>query len=100
MSPPDREPIEEALRLSNQKLRDVLESITDSYYALDREWRFVELNRHAEGYLGARASKLVGEVVWEVLPSLVGSELYHEAHRAVAEAMPVHFEGESTIKPG
>jgi PAS domain S-box-containing protein len=100
MGPRDRESIEEALRLSNQKLRDVLESITDSYYALDREWRFVEVNRQAEGYLGARAGDLVGRVVWELFPALVGSQLYDQVHRAVAEATPVHFEGESSIKPG
>ena len=41
----ERDETLEALRESNEKISRILESITDLFYSLDSEWRFVEINR-------------------------------------------------------
>src|SRR4051812_23847381 len=38
---------EEELRESNRRIENVLESITDAFYALDREWRYTYINQRA-----------------------------------------------------
>ncbi len=45
-------------------LAEILESITDCFYALDREWRFTYVNARAEAYLGVPRAGLLGRVVW------------------------------------
>jgi PAS domain S-box-containing protein len=90
----------EALRASNEKLRTVLETITDLYYTLDREWRFTELNRQAEARFRKSRKELIGKVIWEVYPSAVNSPIYHQLHKALEDMVPVSFEVASQFIPG
>ncbi len=39
---------QEALRESNRRIVNILESITDAFFALDRQWRLTYINRQAE----------------------------------------------------
>jgi PAS domain S-box-containing protein len=75
-----------------RRLEGVLDSTTDSVYTLNREWRFTYLNPHAERYFGRPREELLGGVIWELFPSLVGSANDREYRRAVAGNTPVHFE--------
>src|SRR6185369_13612286 len=58
----------EALRASHQKIKKILESITDLFYELDSEWRFVEVNKRVEEMFGRSRDQLIGQVLWEVFP--------------------------------
>jgi len=89
-----------ALRESHRKTYKILESITDLYYVLDREWRFTDINRQTVAKFGRPREELLGKVIWDVFPLAVDSELYPQLHRAVAERVPVHFELPSKILPG
>jgi PAS domain S-box-containing protein len=89
-----------ALRESNRKINNILESITDLYYQLDREWRFTDINRQTLARFGKTRDELLGQVIWEVFPRAVESELYPQLQRALAEMVPVHFELASRIAPG
>jgi diguanylate cyclase (GGDEF)-like protein/PAS domain S-box-containing protein len=75
-----------------QDPRTILESITDAFFALDREWRFVYMNREAERVLFRRREHLLGKNVWEEFPEAVGLGFYREYHRAVNEGVTVEFE--------
>jgi PAS domain S-box-containing protein len=70
----------------------ILESIQDGFYALDREWRFTYVNERCLNYYGRRREELLGQVIWDVFPVAVGSQVYTEYHRAVQEGVPIHFE--------
>ncbi|WP_148414103.1 PAS domain S-box protein [Haloferax sp. KTX1] len=70
----------------------VLGRMTDAVFALDNDWRFTYLNVRAEDVLGADASELVGERVWDAFPEARDSTFYREYHRAVSEQEPVSFE--------
>ena len=64
--------------------RTILESITDAFFSVDRDWRFDYVNQQAERVLGRVPGDLVGKVLWEVYPGLVGSE-FERAYRRTAE---------------
>jgi PAS domain S-box-containing protein len=80
----------EAQRARN--IADIFESITDAFFALDKEWRFTYLNSEAEQLLNRTREELVGKNIWEEFPEAVGSTFYLEYRRALAEGVTVEFE--------
>ena len=90
----------EALRASNAQTNRVLESITDLFYQLDREWRFINVNGQTEARLGIPREQLIGRVFWEVFPQAVDSMLYARFHHAMERMEPAHFEVPSRIVEG
>ena len=71
----------------------ILESITDGFLALDRDWRITYVNAEAERInRQADASEMLGRDHWELFPATVGTRLEAEFRRAVAEQVSVQFE--------
>jgi PAS domain S-box-containing protein len=95
----ERDETLEALHESNEKISNILESITDLFYSLDREWRFVEINRNTQIRFGKRREELIGQVIWDVYPHAVDSPLFANFHKAREENVAVHFELASPIVP-
>lgn len=89
-----------ALRESSRKINNILESITDLYYQLDREWRFIDINTQTVARFGLSREKLLGKVIWEVFPAAVKSVLYTELRKCSETMVPVHFELASPIVAG
>ncbi|MGK7900136.1 MAG: PAS domain S-box protein [Hormoscilla sp.] len=87
----DRKQTEKALSESSQQLVNILESITDAFLALDREWRFRFLNSQAEKILSRSQSELMGQSIWEMFPETVGSTLERQLKSAVASQVTVEF---------
>jgi len=75
-----------------QEIVGIFESITDAFFALDKEWRFTYLNSEAEKLLNRGKEELLGNNIWEELPELVGSTFYLEYRRALAKGVTVEFE--------
>ncbi len=82
----------EDLRKSNERTADILESITDAFFALDRERRFTFVNRRAEQFLGRTREELLGASVLDTFPAAVGSKFHAESRRAAESGDPTHFE--------
>ncbi|HAA28414.1 MAG TPA: hypothetical protein DCE56_12940, partial [Cyanobacteria bacterium UBA8553] len=89
----ERRQAEAALRESNQRIFNILESITDGFFALDSHWRFTYLNPQAEPLLQRTRAELLGKNIWDVFPETVGSIFYEKYHQAVSEQVSVEFEG-------
>ncbi len=51
----------------------ILESITDGFLALDRDWRITYLNAEAERINGRPRGELLGRDHWELFPATVGT---------------------------
>jgi len=96
----ERDETLEALRASNAKTNRILDSITDLFYQLDRDWRFTDVNRQTELHSGLSREQLIGRVIWEVFPQSVDTVVYDHFHRAMEQMMPAHFEVISKMKPG
>jgi len=77
---------------AREQIADVLESITDAFFTVDSDWRFVYVNREAERILRRSRSELIGRSLWTEYPESVGSAFEHEYRRAVAEQRTAEFE--------
>ncbi len=87
---------EEALRAAHEQTVEILESISDAFYALDHEWRFTYINRKAEELWARRREDLLGKNIWDVFQLDSETTAYREMHRAFEERLPLHFETHST----
>lgn len=88
----ERKRAEEKVREQEQRNRTILESITDAFCALDRDWRFTYVNRQAEVLLGRSRDDLIGRDHWEVYPDTLGTDLERHYRRAVAEGVTATLE--------
>jgi PAS domain S-box-containing protein len=77
---------------AQEQAADILDSITDGFVALDRDWRFTHVNAQAERMNGIRREDQIGKCQWDLFPATRGSLLESEWRRAVAEQVPVEFE--------
>jgi PAS domain S-box-containing protein len=90
-----RKEAEADLAATQQRTRDVLERISDGFYALDRAWRFTYLNHAAERILDERRGALLGRVIWEAFPGLVDTPLSQAYQRVMNEGQATIFESYS-----
>lgn len=77
--------------------RSILASIADPFVVQDADWRFTYINDVAgavfeNGGTGDRKT-LIGKVVWDVIPTLLGTVFEREMRRAAEQRIPVTFEG-------
>ncbi|MBC7767941.1 MAG: PAS domain-containing protein [Phycisphaerales bacterium] len=87
-----------SLRLSEARLRGVLYSISDGFYAVDRNWRFTEFNPAAEAYFRIRREDIIGRVIWEMIPG--ASEEFKQLLRAAMDGAPMAtLEAQSLYRP-
>jgi len=81
----DRKRVEQALQENEEQSRNILESISDAFLALDQNWQFTYVNQTAGTLLGYSSSSLAGKVFWEELPGLEGSELAQLFRRVMGD---------------
>lgn len=75
-----------------ERLAATLESVTDAFFTVDRDWRFTYVNREAERLLRRPRAELLGQIVWNEFPEAAGTIFHHEYERALAEFVTVDFE--------
>jgi PAS domain S-box-containing protein len=91
--------MEVSLIQTDSKKDQILESIEDGFFSLDRRWSFNYINRKAAKIVGMEPEELIGKVIWEVSPEISGTDLekvYRQAmERQVAQRieMKVLFTG-------
>ncbi|WP_414580838.1 PAS domain S-box protein [Scytonema sp. PCC 10023] len=81
-----------AVRQANRQVTRTLESISDAFVALDRDWRIIYQNAEAERLNGKSLTEVIGKTYWEEWSALVGTNVERQYRRAMAEQIPVHFE--------
>lgn len=81
----------EARRLA-QRLEATLESITESFFTVDRDWRFTYVNGEAARWLGRSSQDLLGKNIWEEYPEVVGTGFHDCYQRAMHEQVAVSYE--------
>ncbi|GMU51448.1 MAG: hypothetical protein AMXMBFR33_05940 [Candidatus Xenobia bacterium] len=74
------------------RLARTLDSISDAFFALDRDWRFQYLNREAERLLLRSRQELLGRNLWDEFPEAVGSAFEQAYRKAVQQGVMVELE--------
>ncbi|WP_342513517.1 GAF domain-containing protein [Sporosarcina sp. FSL K6-1522] len=80
------------LAAANEKVTSIIEGITDGFFALNKEWEFIYINRHQCLLQGNTAKDVLGKSIWEVFPEGVDTVIYQAFQRAMLERVEVQFE--------
>jgi len=80
------------MRDTNDSVATILESITDAFFALDREWCFTYVNHRAELLLQRTREELFGRSVWEEFPGSADTIFYQQYHEAETTQTMAQFE--------
>ena len=85
-----------AAETAEQFTTGILESITHPFVVHDADWRFLFVNKPAVETLRRSMrdpnESLIGQVLWEAYPDIVGTDFEREMRRAATERRPVTFE--------
>ncbi|MDX2153623.1 MAG: PAS domain S-box protein [Bryobacteraceae bacterium] len=92
-----RKTAEQELQKAKRQVEDILSSITESFIALDREWRFTYVNRRVVERGGKSREELIGRSIWDVFPEAATSRLWHEYHHVMEKREPRCFETGSPL---
>ena len=94
----DRKRADAALVEAHGRTTAILESIADAFYSLDDQWRFVVVNPAAErAPFGRPAAELLGKVIWDVFPRIVGTRIHQHYVDAVVNRTHEHYEAQSPL---
>ncbi|HEY3268673.1 MAG TPA: PAS domain S-box protein [Armatimonadota bacterium] len=68
---------------AERRLTSILESISDAFFTLDREWRFTYVNASAQRSFGMDREDPTGRVIWEAAPHAKDTRFHDECQRAM-----------------
>lgn len=74
------------------QLITTLESITDGFFLIGRDWKFTFLNGQAERMLRRCREDLLGKTLWQEFPEAAGTRIEREFHLTIEEQRTTHFE--------
>jgi two-component system cell cycle sensor histidine kinase/response regulator CckA len=75
-----------------RRASEVLETTSDCFITIDRDWRYTYVNPQAERVLHRSRSELLGKTLWEIIPEVPGSNRGREYRRAMAEGTSTELE--------
>jgi PAS domain S-box-containing protein len=86
------------LEEANLRASAILDSIKDTFFSVDRDWRFTYVNRQLRHVPeGEPPREMIGRVLWDVFPELLGTLYEDQYRRAMSTGAPAHFEGKGTL---
>ncbi|MEA2444345.1 MAG: hypothetical protein QOJ12_1637 [Thermoleophilales bacterium] len=86
------------LQESQQRVEAILESISDAFVAVDRDWRYTYANDRALARIRDRngtalaREDVIGRSMWEMLPEAIDTEVQRRYEQAMRERRAVAFE--------
>ncbi|UKO96209.1 GAF domain-containing protein [Nostoc sp. UHCC 0870] len=81
-----------ASEIVSDRISNILESITDAFFALDQQWQFTYVNGQAANLLERNQTELLGQNIWETFPGILDTSFEREYHRAITQKTSVEFE--------
>lgn len=83
-----RRQMEDALRKSEERFRDLTELSSDWYWEQDYRYRFVQINGDVEGKTGLTAEDYIGKTLWELPFETAAIEDWTEHRNRVVAGKP------------
>lgn len=74
------------------RIAALLEGIHDAFASFDDEWRYTYLNNAGERAVGKSRDEVLGMVIWQVFPGVIGTEFEASLRRAARDRCVVEFE--------
>ena len=81
----------EKKKLDEERKR-ILESISDFFFALDKEFRFTYMNSATEKLFRINPGALIGKNIWEEWPDFKEGIFYESVQQSIGSKTPVSFE--------
>ena len=81
-----------------QEEADILDRMTDAFFAVDESWEFTYANERGRRVIGRAmagdeaTTDLLGRNIWEAIPSLEGTEFSKQYRAAMDDQEPTSFE--------
>jgi PAS domain S-box-containing protein len=91
-----RKQVEDLLQQREQKISEILESIGDAFFAIDRSWCFTYVNQKAAQLAGSKRKKMTSKSLWEMPVLLEGAGLEQAYRTAMEKRTPDRLEFYST----
>jgi PAS domain S-box-containing protein len=88
----EKKKTEKLLEEHNKSISSILESITDAFFAVDRNWIVTYWNQEAVRLIRIPRKKIVGKNLWDVFKEAVHLKFYHEYHLAMENHVSRQFE--------
>lgn len=86
------------LSYERERLGTILDSLTDSYFAVNRSWKIIRTNRHFDLLLQDH-ERLIGRDLWSLLRGYENTPVHDALHRAMNEKVTTHADVSQLI-PG
>src|SRR3954463_11915581 len=77
---------------SARTMTNILEKTTDGFFAVDSDWKLTYINAQAEAMLHCKRDEVLGRVLWEQFPELIGTIFQTHYERVMAEKIAIEFE--------
>ena len=87
-----RKEAEEALKIVYEEKANILESIGDAFFAVDKNWTVTYWNNIAESQLRMPRNLVLGKNLWQVSADAIPLACYKQYLKAMNENVAVHFE--------
>ncbi len=81
-----------AMKTTQLQLQEILGSISDAFYTVDKDWNFTFFNREAENLLGKKSDDVLGKNLWELFIPTLGTELETVYKRVAKKGRAESFE--------
>jgi len=75
------------------RINETLDRTADGFFALDNDWRFVNVNALATKVAARKKDEMLGKSIWELFSD--AQPYYDEYHKAKKENIPVFFEAKA-----
>ncbi|HEX8226617.1 MAG TPA: PAS domain S-box protein [Candidatus Saccharimonadales bacterium] len=73
------------------EVTDVLESMGDAFFMLDKNWKIVRVNKVHERVTRTKRKEIVGKSFWDIFPDTPDSKYWIEHHKVMETRKPSHF---------
>ena len=94
----ERKKAEEELRESEERYRELTDSITNIFFAMDEDLRYTYWNKASEELTGIQAKDAIGKSIYELFPEPEGKRATEEYLEVLRTHQPRQFVNEYQLK--
>jgi len=96
----ERKKAQEAIKRSKERITDILASIDEYVYSLDRDWNFIYVSNKSASDWNLKTEELIGKNYWQTFPVFAGTEVEKNFRDAMSKREVKHFEWRTIYNPG